>query len=267
MRAMNLYRLKATAASLLCLSLFSPAGWAESPTAAVAQNAGEWWRGFRVGAYALPLVQLQDRDRSPGNSFLGTIVRLEEQRVGFPLRPHLDYLAADWLAIRLAYERLATRTGTIEGDTDGDFRLAGPALSLRFRYPNETRFTPGFAAGAIWYAAKFEEDGRWGNGFPGTDEGRADYRAWIAQGRPPWPNNGYQRRIDPESSVVALELSVSLEIELDEHWRLETFARYVRANVRGHYTLRYYGEVFQDRGWHDFPHDHIAVGLGLLYEF
>jgi len=239
--------------------------WSAPP--APARGAFDWAEHFRIGAAVTPLVRLQDGSRSLDNSFLGTITELTVITPDLPIRPFLEYAALPWFHVRLAYESLATRADTAEGDTDGEFRLAGPALSLRARYPNESRWTPGASLGVIWYSAEFEADGRWGNGFPGTPAGRQAYRDWRASGSPPWPNGGYQRRIEPESQAVGLEMGATLEFRIDERWRVEAFVRHVRADVKAQYTLRVYGAVLEDRGWYEFPHSHTAAGIGVIYQF
>ena len=242
---------------------------ADQPPAALSPSRGElnWGERFRIGASVTPMVRLQDRRRSLSNSFLGTITELKEITPDVPVRPFVEFSALPWLHVRFAYESLATRAGTAEGDTDGDFRFAGPGLSLRARYPNESRWAPGLTLGAIWYSAEFEAEGRWGNGFPGTPEGKQAYRDWRAAGSPPWPNGGYQRWIEPESQMVGLELGATLECALDERWKIEAFVRRVSAEVKAHYTLRVYGAVREDRGWYEFPHSHTAFGVGVIYQF
>lgn len=250
----------AAIAALLCIE----ASGADSPEISVEEK---WFNRLRVGATLTPLVRLQDANRTPDDSFLGTITRLKVISPALPIRPYIEYAALPWFHVRLAYESLATRTGTIEGDTDGDFRFGGPGLSLRARYPNDSRWTPSAIVGVIWYSADFVEDGRWGNGFPGTPAGKQAYREWLAAGSPPWPNGGYQRRLEPESQMVGLELGAELEYAPDERWRIEAFARRVQAEVSAHYTLRVYDAVREDRGWHSFPHSHTAFGLGVSYRF
>ena len=213
-------------------------------------------------------VTLLDNKRSLENSFLGSIVELQSQS---------DFSALSWLflewrfnpivALRLGMEqaRAKTVTGNQIVHSDGILNIQGPALSLLLRYPNSTRLTPAGQIGAVYYAASFEHDPIWHNGFGGESR-EENYARWVAAGQPAWPNGGYRRSLVPENTYGLL-LGTSLECQLLRRLNLLLFLDYaVVKKVDISFELSRYGNVFQRENT-AFPMSYLSAGAGLSWSF
>jgi hypothetical protein len=213
-------------------------------------------------------VSLLDDERTLENAYLGSIVKLESQSDFNPL----SWLFIEWrfsrtVGLRLGVEqaRAKTLTGNTIVHSDGILDIQGPSLALHLRYPNASRLTPALALGAVYYAASFEHDPIWFNGFGGPTR-EEDYARWVAAGRPAWPNNGYRRTITP-SDTYGLLLGGALECQL--HRRLDLVLFLDSAIVKKvdiTYETSFYGRV-ASRESAVFPMSYLSAGVGLIWSF
>jgi hypothetical protein len=202
------------------------------------------------------------------NSFLGSINKLEEEQTSLPY-PWLRYFPIPYAGVEVGYDRLRaiTRKWTNPddpNDSDGTLNLQGPQFTLLGRYPNQTWFTPYAGLGLVLYGSDFENEDWWHNGFGSYDD--PNYAAWLAAGRPEWPNGGYQRTITISDTTayfgtLGCAMHVWKGLEVDVQWRK------LRADVDAHYTLSFFGTARDDRGWYVFPLDHSAWQASVKYAF
>ena len=194
--------------------------------------------------------------------FLGSIDRMDEKQDFFPTL-YVRYFFMRYIGVELGWEKMAAETRKFNSDSsDGNIIASGPALWLIGRYPNTSVFTPYAGFGIVFLNARFCNDDLWHNGFSDNNQ----YNEWREQGSPPWPNDGYQRTIDLENKNAPI-LSAGCTIEMLYNISADIAFHYMPVNVNAHYYLSRYGEVFDDRGDHQFPLDNWSLQLGVIYAF
>ncbi|MBI3987248.1 MAG: hypothetical protein HY343_10025 [Lentisphaerae bacterium] len=203
--------------------------------------------------------------------FMGFIDVLEEEQDLWPTKVFAQWLFTPYVGLELTWDQVAAKLWNSEDipHDDGMLSLRGPIVTLFGQYPNETIFTPYAGVGAGWFLADFDPNPIWHNGFGYEmtwDQAVADYEAWRAAGSPEWPNNGYQRILEPEDTY-GLVLTAGSSIGINRRWAADLYLRYMWADVDAHYTRRVFGEVIDDRGTFTFPLSNFAAGLGVKYLF
>ncbi len=200
------------------------------------RTAGRLEIGFRYIQ-----ISLNDTDRSaPGTrNYLGSIDRLNEKQPRLPY-PFINYHFQPNWGISLAFDRFGAETiktvSRNESDTDGTIYVRGPVLSLRGRYPNESRLTPFCEAGLAYYFGKFAHDHQ-------------------------WRHVGASRIMDI-NDTVAVVLAAGMDVGIYGGWSLQLYARYNNAKVKGTYTR---DGLYMESA--TLPLKHFAYGIGTLYSF
>jgi hypothetical protein len=218
-------------------------------------------------------------DNTKESGFLGSINELEEDQSDNPTL-FGRFFFTQYVGVELGYDKVSaiTRKWTTPGidgtgdkskDSDGTIVLEGPLVEIVGRYPNETIVTPYAGFGPVFYGtllgdANFEHSAWWHNGFGAYDD--PNYLDWQAQGKPEWPNGGYQRTIEL-SDTMGWVLSGGASVAVYKGLEVEASVQYVWAEVDAHYYLSRGGSTFQDNGTYTFPMDHWTYQLGLKYAF
>ncbi len=190
-------------------------------------------------------------------TFLGTIYGLDEEQNYMPFYFYVSWLHDEYVAIELAYDQIEAETkamGLRPGQpwydlkngytkTDGTAQFAGPVLSILFRYPNETSFTPYAGFGVGFYNASFDCTPEWEN-----------------------PRYNYHHVMEVDDTV-AFNLTLGGEWSLHEHWYLDFSLQYVNATMDAKYTAYIDGIQAHKGRTGEFPMDNIAVRFGIAYNF
>ncbi len=174
--------------------------------------------------------------------FLGSIDNLIEQQDYMPV-PYMNVrFGAHW-ALGLGYDDFDVKTWSLPdgageiGHTDGTIEIAGPTLSVQWRYPNESRYTPFAEASLLIYRAFFDALPEW-------RDARGDKNSHILELD---DDNGYR-------------LGIGCDIRLAEDWALVLTWERTFLEVDVAYYL--YGRV-RERG--TFPLDQTRCGIGVKY--
>ncbi|MFO7536111.1 MAG: hypothetical protein R6X19_10610 [Kiritimatiellia bacterium] len=214
---------------------------------------------------------LHDHSRSIDNAYRGSITELNSQEDESPLTPlTIEWLFNPYIGTQLTWEQVRAETGTSQATealnhSDGNISLFGPALTLKLRCPNQTRLTPFIGLGYSLLAANFKHNPVWHNGFGGFTR-EADYDAWVAAGRPPWPNKGYRRTITLEDASAWL-LTCGLEIQITDQLDVNLFAQVM--DVDGTdltQRLSLYEKITETKHG-TFPMSNTSYGLGVRWTF
>ncbi len=209
--------------------------------------------GLRVSRF-----RLKDKQRTEDNSFLGTIVGLEEKNNKLPLTPSIALLFSAYFSAEIAYERLVARTVTSNGKSDGDLMMHGPVVSFGLRYPNPTALIPYLAAGLAFLGAEFDETAHWRLGYTNPQE-------YAEAGSPDTPKGGRQRRMRVKGDIGPVFIAgviwqINTEWSVDAHYQymdVESEALFI-SSVHGH-------EVFRRPG--SFPMKNESLALGVKWRF
>ncbi|MBI3987321.1 MAG: hypothetical protein HY343_10390 [Lentisphaerae bacterium] len=203
--------------------------------------------------------------------FMGYLDSLEEEQDWWPTKLFAQWLFTPYAGLELTWDQVTANLLSSDDipHNDGVLSLRGPIATLIGQYPNETIFTPYAGVGAGWFQADFDPNPIWHNGF-GREvawfQAAAEYEAWRAAGSPEWPNDGYQRILEPEDTY-GLVVTAGSSIGINRHWAADLYLRYMRVDMEAHYTRRVFGEVIEDRGVYTFPLNNYAAGLGVKYLF
>lgn len=172
----------------------------------------------------------------------GTSVdRLDAEQTYFPY-PYVRVKLHEYFAVGLTYERARAKTVTYfeegtgyDGHSDGTIEMAGPALNIEGRYPNETRFTPFVQLGMVWYAVDFENDRDWSAG---------GVRAWRTD-----DTTGYQ-------------YTLGVSCDINENWGAELSLSHTEVDVDAAFYLSGNKRVSGT-----FPMTHDSIGIAARYSF
>jgi outer membrane protein W len=207
--------------------------------------------GTRITAFAL-----QD---TTNPKFLGTINRLKESQSALPLKIFIDWFFHPNWGGELMWDYLRVETGTREGNSDGDWTLTGPVLSVIGRYPNDTQWTPYAGLGFAFYNAGFEPEAWWHLGFHSPDE-------WIAEGSPGESISGLTQNMQPKDPVgIVVQGGCTYEFAAD--WLLDLHARFTSVEIDDFHVLSVEGTPIDSRGTYKIPLSHISFGIGIRYAF
>jgi outer membrane protein W/TolB-like protein len=145
--------------------------------------------------------------------------------------------------LELAWNRISATARDEGGNTDGQFQLDGPVLSLFFRLANESRITPYLGLGAAWYLADFKADGVW------ADKGGAN-RTMSMDDAPGFA--GY----------------LGTDVRLWKALYLDLLIRYIYVqtdvSLTGHAVS---GGATYEYGPCTVPFSHVAAGVGVKWGF
>ncbi len=207
--------------------------------------------------------EYDDQGRFTGG-FLGSIDTLSEKQDPRPM-PFARVLFNDWSGMQIGYASLGAKTSTFwDGHSDGTIELRGPAFELFARARLAHGFSPYAFFGIAPLRANFKHDDLWHNGFsPGNREA---YDAWVAAGKPKWPNGGYRRTIALKDTI-GWTLAAGCAYALPRRWSAQLDYRYMAADVKANYSLSWHGRNRQNRGNYTFPMSHHGVSLGVGYAF
>ncbi len=214
---------------------------------------------------------LHDHTRLLNDSFRGSITHLEVQQDESPFTAlTLEWRFNSYIGTQFSWEQVRARTRTTQENstlnhTDGDIFLFGPGLTLLLRYPNPTRLTPFLGLGATWLNAEFEHNPAWQNGFSGPDR-EAKYDAWVASGRPPWPNKGYRRTITLEDCPAWI-LTYGLDVRITDQLDASLFVQIMEVDGVDLTQRITFVNKLSDTQMGSFPMSNTSYGAGLRWTF
>lgn len=208
-------------------------------------------------------------------SFLGSIDSLDAKGDNIPNKLFVDWYFTPRYGIEVTWDRVEAATITTDdGHCDGSIVLAGPIITVfeRRRIDMMIRgraltLTPYAGMGLAILNGSFEHTGWWHHGFSADtwQDAERSYNEWVAEGSPPWPNDGYQRTMNFDDTM-GFVLTAGCAAEVAEKLSIDLYLRYMDVDVDDEYTLSSYGEVFQTEKV-TFPMSNYAFGLGVRYAF
>lgn len=235
-----------------------------SPIEEVQQERQKPWVeiGLRSVRYSFKDPTRPEPDEN-GDHFLGSIDELKEDQRTFPL-PFLRWEATSWLALDIGYERRRAITRTYHITTDGTIDLQGPSFAIQLTCPFIKQFKPYVEMGRVPFNARFRHADWWHYGFPADDA--PDFYAWLAEGRPPSPSGGYQRKITL-SDTTGKFYGGGARLLVTPYLSIEFGVRTMRAETKAHYLLLIHDEIIEDRGKFPIPMDNRSYHVGMSYLF
>lgn len=202
--------------------------------------------------------ELKDDRRSTDDTFLGSIIRLDDKQDLMPTKLFLAFRVNDLFGFELNYDKVAARTITVTGKSDGTISMSGPIVSLFARYPNQTAFTPFAGFGLAYFSAAFNETDHWRLGYDSPED-------YISAGKPATPK-GDRLRTMHVSSDVGRVIVLGLIWRITNSWALDAFWRTMDVEADAVFTSTVHG-VPENSRHGEFPLDHDAWGLGAKYIF
>ncbi len=230
----------------------------EEPPAVIPPVAETPWGDISIGTRMIYFRLMKENKQT----FLGNINRLEEKQDMAPDRLYVNWYPTRYAGAELTWDKARATTHNQNSETgqgDGDFVFSGPILTLMFRYPNETGFTPYGGIGMAFLNCSFENDAWWYYGWPSPE-------AYEAAGSPSEFRNGYKREITVENAN-AFVIAAGCDYRLDSHWLAEFYVRYMSLDLDAHYV---HGDSTLDPSTSHttkIPFDNVALGVGIRYTF
>ena len=229
-----------------------------------------WIRDRLTIGLSLVYSQLTDNKREPdregGKTFVGYLNLMEDENE-FRVLPEVTYWAADYVRVKLAFEKVMARVYNYDASnphgphssTDGIVKIGGPVLMLEAIYPlcDDTVF-PHVGVGAFFGFASLHEDRWWHHGYSSA----ADH---AAHGNTDKTKNGYYREIHVDDAV-GLVVSAGVawrpidRLQLD----LEVRQTWIEPDCEFGYAYSNRWEKHRDG---DFTFDNFAVALTASYVF
>lgn len=253
------------ATSTLVASAAGTAAWEPMANQTVAFARNHLEAGVQVSYFSLyePTRRRFDGSGRFTGGFLGSIDKLSERQSFTPL-PFVRIKLNDRAGLNVSYTTLEARTSTYYGHSDGSIKLRGIAFEAYYRHRLPSGLIPYVALGIAPFRANFNHNELWHNGFsPASPEA---YDAWVADGRPAWPNGGYQRTIslgDP----IAWTAAAGCAYAINPQWMLHLGWRHMDVDVDADFYLSWYGGNRRDQGSYTFPLSHGSFQLGAAYTF
>jgi outer membrane protein W len=210
--------------------------------------------GLRLSTFALDDTGAQ----SPDNTYLGTINKVDDERDSFPLRPFVNIWFNKYIGLELTYDKIAGKTTTISGKSDGIVEMSGPMASIAFRYPNKTQFVPYAGVGVAFFSGNFDETNHWALGYNSP-------AAYDTAGRPSEPLGGRTRRMEVEDDE-GFVLMAGVIWNISDSWAADVFIRKMQLDADATFIADVNG-VEENRIEGSFPLDNIGFGLSVKYTF
>ncbi|MCK5850203.1 MAG: hypothetical protein KAH23_04750 [Kiritimatiellae bacterium] len=178
---------------------------------------------------------------------------------------YFNWLIDENLAIELTYTLLQASTWSHGNHhTDGTLQASGPILTVLYRFPNNTGYTPYAGAGlAFFISTDVTTDNPWHHGFEGG--GIDEYNAWIESGAPEWPNNGYQRTFSLDNPIGYV-INMGIDKSVSDNLQLDLNLRYTDVTFDNTFTLSWYNDVGRTR-YNEFDLSNFALSIGVKHMF
>ncbi len=216
---------------------------------------------------ALNFYSLVEGKRSSNDTFLGTIDELKLKTGVLSINSlRVQFLLPQDFRIEVGYSDFEYETRTIEDDSDGTFSLSGLRVIALYRPNFHEIIKPVIGIGVARNKASFDPEKAFFNGFSG-DNKYEKYQNWVDAGSEPWPNNGYRKNIEPDSTVWALYLRLGLDINYFKNWVLGLDYEYIRQDIQADYVLSNYDIPFRVTPDIDFPASTHVFSIYARYDF
>lgn len=260
---------------------FERRSWADTTRSAgsafLETVSGKLEVGTRITSFSLDTTS-----SGPETTFIGTIIRLEEEQDRSPTKLYLRYFFRPWIGVELAHDGVKAYTVTSEdGHSDGSFSAKGPIVSVIGRASLRdiahgcsrvadrgdpawaasewaARVRPFLQVGMAMLSGEFEPESWWALGY-------ASKETWKELGSPTTRRKGRYRTMDVSSSTGTI-LALGCDATITDHFAVNVFWRTMAAELDA--ALDYTGQpVGRPRKSGTVPLDNTAFGVGVGYVF